>query len=132
VPEVRKEGAWEPLDEKKVSNAIEIALNKVSRNESVRRPSRWLKKHLAAFDQFAEKNGRLDEAHSMCFIHKRHEAERVIRDFLIENGLPEMDDLDLKFEACKLARLIQDRCGQIRTWRSTEPTLVATPRYVGI
>jgi hypothetical protein len=115
VPQVRKEKAWMDL-----STAIGIALEKIPRKKARQGPSRWLKKHLAAFEKFAAIDGRMEKAQSLCFDCQIDEAEDVIEVFLVANGLPEMDWFDLRVQAFTLVRFLEERRGHVSVRRCPE------------
>jgi hypothetical protein len=113
VPKVRGTRARSPLDRGKLSTGITAALEKLGRNEPLRRPvtPRWVKKHIAAFDEFATSDGRMAEAQNLCLHHEIGEAECVLADFLREKGLPEMDPFELRMETYKLVKFLRERRG---------------------
>jgi hypothetical protein len=121
VPKVRKQGR-RPLDRTKLSTAVAAALEQLWRNESLRRPvtPRWLKKHLAAFDEFASKDGRLAKAHNLCLHHEMDLAECVLKKFLGERDLPEMDCEELGLEAYKVAVFLRERRSHVPLSRCRE------------
>jgi hypothetical protein len=113
VPNVRGTRSRYPLDRGKLSTGITAALEKLGRNEPLRRPvtPRWVKKHIAAFDEFATNDGRMAKAQNLCLHHEIGEAECVLADFLREKGLPEMDPFELRMETYKLVMFLRERRG---------------------
>jgi hypothetical protein len=113
VPKVRGTRSRSPLDRSKLSTGITAALEKLGRNEPLRRPvtPRWVKKHIAAFDEFAASDGRMAKAQNLCLHHEIDEAEWVLADFLREKGLPEMDRFELRMETYKLVIFFRERRG---------------------
>jgi hypothetical protein len=111
VPKGRRRSR--PLDRGELSTAITDALEKLGRNEPLRRPvtPRWVKKYIVAFDEFAASDGRMAKALNLCFRHQIDGAMRVLKDFLREKGPPEMDPLELRVEAYKLVKFIRQRRG---------------------
>jgi hypothetical protein len=94
VPKVRGRRS-QPLDRSKLSTATTAALEKLGRNEPLRRPvtPRWVKKHIAAFDEVAARDGRIAKAQNQCLHHEIEAARCVLEEFLVESELPEMDPL---------------------------------------
>jgi hypothetical protein len=112
VPKVRGRRS-RPLDRSKLSTATTAALEKLGRNEPLRRPvtPRWVKKHIAAFDEFATRDGRVAKAQNLCLHHEIRAVRCVLEDFLVESELPEMDPLALAMERYKLVMFLRERRG---------------------
>jgi hypothetical protein len=103
VPKGRRRSR--PLDRSKLSTAITAALEKLEHNEPLRLPvmSRWVKKHIVAFDEFAASDGRMAKAQRLCFHHQIDTAECVLEDFLREKGLSETEPSGRRFGKTLLA-----------------------------
>jgi hypothetical protein len=75
VAEIRRRRS-QPLDRSKLSTAIVAALEKLERNQPLRRlvTPRWVKKRIDAFDEFAAASGRMAKAQNLCLRHEIDEA----------------------------------------------------------
>jgi hypothetical protein len=101
------------LDRSKLSAEITASLERLGRNEPLRRPvtPRWVKKHIAAFDEFAARDGRMAKAQKLCLGHEIDEVRCVLKDFLMESELPEMELLELSMETYRLVTFLRERRG---------------------
>jgi hypothetical protein len=112
VPKGRGRGS-QPLDRSKLSTATAAALEKFGRNEPLRRPvtPRWVKKRIVAFDEFAASDGRMAKAENLCFRHQIDDATGLLKDFLREKGLPEVEPFELRLQTCRLLVFLRERRG---------------------
>jgi hypothetical protein len=100
-----------PLDRGKLSKAVAATLEKLGRNEPLRQPPRWFKKHLVAFEEFEASDGRMAKARNLCLQHQIDEAECVLEEFFREKGLPELDRLELGIKTYGLLMFLRERRG---------------------
>jgi hypothetical protein len=109
VPKARRR--LQPLDCSKLSTAVAAALEKLGRNEPLRQPvtPRWVKKYIAAFDEFATGDGRIAKTQNLCFEHQIHETACVIEEFFRGRGLSEMEPFELRDKKFTLLMFLRER-----------------------